>query len=62
MDVCALFLAVKGLPENTWYQYIDEVVGFAVMAVVVIWTVAGTIRSFRRNRFCPNCRAKMELD
>ncbi len=61
MDVYTLFLAVKGLPENTWYKYLDEIVGIAVMAVVVIWTIVSTIRSYRRNRFCPGCRTKMVM-
>ena len=57
-----LLWAVKALPEKNWVQNIDAIVGVAIMAVVMVWTVVSTIKSYRRNRFCPNCRTKMEMD
>ena len=62
MELQGLLWVVKALPEKNWVQNIDTFVGVAIMAVVMVWTVVSTIKSYRRNRFCPNCRTKMEMD
>ena len=63
-----LLWAVKALPEKNWIKNMDMllsnmgmIVGVAIMAVVMVWTVVSTIKSYRRNRFCPSCRTKMVM-
>ena len=61
MNLDTIFLAVKVLPENNWYQSIDLIVHLVLF--VAPFLVIGVIlyRSFRRNRYCPRCRTKTVL-
>lgn len=68
MELQGLIWMAKALPEKSWIKNMDMllsnmgmIVGGAIMAVVMVWTVVSTIKSYRRNRFCPNCRTKMVI-
>ena len=64
MALDAVLWLAKPLPEKNWGEKLDLIVGIlgaVIMAVVVIWMVVSTVRSYRRNRFCPSCRIKMVM-
>ena len=64
MNLDTVLWLVKPLPEKNWGEKLDMIVGIlgaVIMTIVVIWTVVSTVRSYRRNRFCPSCRTKMVL-
>ena len=61
MELQGFLWVVKALPEKNWVQNIDAIVGVAIMAVVMVVAVVIKIKSYRRNRFCPNCRTKMVM-
>ena len=56
----ALWL-VKPLPEKTWLYHIDEIVMITAGAGLLLYILINLFLSYRRNRFCPNCRTKMVM-